>query len=545
MSDPFAPNSKDQLIREAQRGLAIVAILLAVMAYVVFDRMTDRNRRLPEHVRNAPIAQTVWPYANEAPDSASRHAARTRAREQFEPAPELARRTDFEQPHSASSRSNHGVEPAEFQDDLRRPTESANEKSQQPVQRDKKPSALADSSVRDFVPVSGDRLPPILKDKPYPHTGTASSDLLTNASNESFVDSRSQLEAGMSRPKQDNNRTIHLDSQLDPFESSSPQEKTAAVNQIADPEEPQLATQQSDFSPTNSQVQPAASNSTQNSTAINALTVRAPTLNAPHPIEVPSGNAAFSHFESAAKPPAYPGRTSFSNSEGSFDADSQLENSNGKLAPATKLQAGNTNTLKVMLHRVVEGESYYSIAQDYYGDGNYFRALSLFNQQQFKLKQFNQIQRQMTEDLLVGTEIEIPSIEQLEREFPNEVPKRTGTTLPSSTFVTSHNDNSLKTSSLNSSSKSFQKNAASSSNQEFSPPASPAENEGDSAGSTTATAEANYMTKQGETLFEIAANELGQASRYLEIMELNRTRLPERVSDSTPLPANLKLFIPK
>jgi len=61
MRDPFRPNPKTQLIREAQVGLSVVAIVLSLFLYVAFYRITGRGRHLPDHVRNAPIAQTVVP----------------------------------------------------------------------------------------------------------------------------------------------------------------------------------------------------------------------------------------------------------------------------------------------------------------------------------------------------------------------------------------------------------------------------------------------------------------------------------------------------
>ena len=57
--------------------------------------------------------------------------------------------------------------------------------------------------------------------------------------------------------------------------------------------------------------------------------------------------------------------------------------------------------------------------------------------------------------------------------------------------------------------------------------------------------ESLYITKAGETLFGIARDELGQASRYLEIQELNRTVLDPEVTHLTRLPAGLRLVLPE
>ena len=54
-----------------------------------------------------------------------------------------------------------------------------------------------------------------------------------------------------------------------------------------------------------------------------------------------------------------------------------------------------------------------------------------------------------------------------------------------------------------------------------------------------------YETGQGDTLFDIACQRLGQGSRYLEIIEMNQFRLPKDVTASTKLPRKLKLLLPK
>ena len=58
-----------------------------------------------------------------------------------------------------------------------------------------------------------------------------------------------------------------------------------------------------------------------------------------------------------------------------------------------------------------------------------------------------------------------------------------------------------------------------------------------------------YVTKEGDTLFGIARDRLGQAYRYLEIIEKNKAWLTaeavgEEVSDLTRLPAGIRLVLP-
>lgn len=53
-----------------------------------------------------------------------------------------------------------------------------------------------------------------------------------------------------------------------------------------------------------------------------------------------------------------------------------------------------------------------------------------------------------------------------------------------------------------------------------------------------------YRTLAGDTLFDIARRQLGQASRYAEIHSLNADRLSEQTGHLDPLPAGLELRIP-
>ena len=54
-----------------------------------------------------------------------------------------------------------------------------------------------------------------------------------------------------------------------------------------------------------------------------------------------------------------------------------------------------------------------------------------------------------------------------------------------------------------------------------------------------------YITRSGDTLFDVARQRLGQASRYLEIFELNRFRIPEHANHLTPLDPGLRLLLPE
>jgi nucleoid-associated protein YgaU len=53
-----------------------------------------------------------------------------------------------------------------------------------------------------------------------------------------------------------------------------------------------------------------------------------------------------------------------------------------------------------------------------------------------------------------------------------------------------------------------------------------------------------YTTRNGDTLFSIAREELGQASRYVEILELNSTQLSKTTRHGDELAADLMLELP-
>lgn len=54
-----------------------------------------------------------------------------------------------------------------------------------------------------------------------------------------------------------------------------------------------------------------------------------------------------------------------------------------------------------------------------------------------------------------------------------------------------------------------------------------------------------YRTRAGDTLFNIAREELGQASRFGELLKQNKERLPERTGHLSSLPEGLELKLPR
>lgn len=129
-------------------------------------------------------------------------------------------------------------------------------------------------------------------------------------------------------------------------------------------------------------------------------------------------------------------------------------------------------------------ESLWGVAQRHYGDGRLFRALAAYND-------FN---RGASARVPAGTEIRIPSPEKLKAAFPKLWPSELPPLRSSPQPVQSH----------------------------------PA-------------AGRSYVTQADDTLFAIARDQLGQASRFVEIIEWNEADLPVGVTSSTKLPAGIQL----
>ena len=127
-----------------------------------------------------------------------------------------------------------------------------------------------------------------------------------------------------------------------------------------------------------------------------------------------------------------------------------------------------------------DGDSFWLIAQRVYGDGRLFNALYEFNRSQ--VKSFNEIP--------VGTRISTPTLAELQEKWPQLCPR-------DSIFASATTD-------------------------------------------TTSI----YTSIEGDTLFDIARDQLGQASRYLEIHQLNAEKLPADIGHATPLPAGVQITLP-
>jgi nucleoid-associated protein YgaU len=133
-------------------------------------------------------------------------------------------------------------------------------------------------------------------------------------------------------------------------------------------------------------------------------------------------------------------------------------------------------------------DSFWTISQKVYGTGSYFKAIQRHNRKPGS----------KADGLEIGEKIMVPPVEVLQQKYPDLCPKPRG--LPS------HAGRALPTSSQG---NPYDRRI--------------------------------YVVEEGDTLFDIARYELGKASRWAEIYELNRAQLG---TDYNYLPPGMKLVLP-
>ncbi len=157
-------------------------------------------------------------------------------------------------------------------------------------------------------------------------------------------------------------------------------------------------------------------------------------------------------------------------------------------------------------YRVQTNDSLWSIALDHYGDGRFFRALHEHN--------LNRITS--ADNLEPNTTLVIPEVELLIERYNELCPADKLNARSNRTDDGPKND-------------SFKNDASKTDYDRY-------EKRMDNR---------FHITQHGETLFDVARRRLGQASRYLEIFELNRFRIPQHANHLTPLDPGLRLLLPE
>jgi nucleoid-associated protein YgaU len=537
MHDPFSAHSNSQLIREAQRGFAIVAVLLALLGYVIFFKFIGSLTEIPEHVREAPIAQPIWPY-NQPPTEPPTEPKSKRMQDyqvdQFvsgNPKSGNPKPVERALVGAGSATEPYSHDLPDFQLARRQSSPPSDLIHQDPAlnstfdvadrgARNDKPSfekggfekgvfekgvfekgVLAESTLprnsvsptavspplagkQTQVPaatagVSGRGLPPMESQSARPLEGVATA--VQPASHNGLANEEWNFTA---------------EAQALGIDSAPVIELAAHQGQ---------ANQPIHFSDTRSfQTMTSDSNLGKGDRLQENLRDSSP---GSHKDFLPGIHRDFMELagpgsqEIAAQPAPVvstePGRTDQPRSLSLVtDALGVSQGWIGRLIPWGR-QTGSPDRVRQVglaggqpgqplqkFHRVKVNESFWTISQQHYDSGEYFRWLYLYNQ----------VRVGDYEGLRPGLELEIPELETLRAWVQDD------------------------------------------SNQ-------------DKAGVLTASAELNlwgeHITFSGETLFSIAAERLGQASRYLEIWELNRDQLSADAQYLSPLPAGLRLRLPK
>ncbi len=589
MRDPFRNPQRKQLVREAQIGLSAVAIMLTLFAYVAFHRIMGHGYHLPDNVRNAPVARTVSPNqiannqvaSNQFANSRNRHATPSRWQNQ---ADQLSRiqvpeampsmqspvpKSSLDKRNTSKTENASGFEKgSEFiakrfgleddrlgQQGLERSAKRTTQTPSVPkteysssftgqarlTKNEFNPQKNASSSNAGIKPqaeVVQQKSQPLLMpipsvfiDKsrqkenltPVDQTATDQSDK-TNNPKSPFA-----FEGKTGASSKSITVTVEAD---DPFEEGSKTVAAAtpakdirvndlrnAVEELAEtlaankrPKPDVEAGSNSIPSPIHNSFVPVAVE--QKGESIKLVSVEAEVkdeFNAPAvmPTEIAKPTQKFdpnstpSDFQQPTLIPAKPlaivpevePKTFVTQSEQSEFNANNLQTPTGlesesKLKPMVEFESPseletNPRAQKahdLHTHIVRDGESYWSIAQSVYGDGRYFRALHKYNSTAIR-----------SSKLTTGMKVSTPLQADLQKLFPDLCPR------PDSI----HSINS------------------------------------------TSAEQGVYVTQGGETLFEIAGQRLGQASRYLEIMRLNEVSLGSAVTHATPLREGLRLVMPK
>ena len=146
-------------------------------------------------------------------------------------------------------------------------------------------------------------------------------------------------------------------------------------------------------------------------------------------------------------------------------------------------------------YKVQPSDSLWSISTEKYGDGRFFRALHEHNRDRIG----------SDDHLQASTVILVPELAELKKRYPS--------LCPADQLRSEVDDEDLLAAEYNNRDQQIKNRF--------------------------------YVTQDGDTLFDVARQKLGQASRYLEIYELNQFRIPEQVNHLTPLEPGLRLLLPE
>jgi hypothetical protein len=475
MRDPFSEPASKQLYREAQIGLTILGCLVLLFCYLAIKRFSGELGQLPEAVRQAPLARVVQPDGSPQGYSEFRDpVVNTVAQANLDD--QTSRVANNRVP--VENAPNHRFAGSDSGTSVRLATAV---QTVMPPQPDK----AAEQAIIQFPDID---LPTVVQ-FPESQSNQQEPDLDAAGAEQAKVFAQSTDEAVEAKSANDTESASGLEPEDSngfaivpetPAPDLATSAETTANDQNTSLDTDQNTQQPNTFAPSSSgdklgSAPPSTMPSAGNSFRLPEISQQPflqdtaplgqsePRMSSPHPI---STTKATTEPTSVIAPMAAPVQEQLA---GVKPTEEQPQ-----IQVKQSLPESDRYTTRA-------GDSFFTISQQCYDDGQFFKALY----------QFNLKQADVPFDLQPGIELVIPTCDILRKQFASLCPPAE------------------------------EKNLASDSRQRL------------------------YLTKGGETLFGIARDQLGQASRFDELIQMNELRLPRNIGVNTPLHAGLKLVLPR
>ena len=486
MSDPFArKNSEQQLVREAKVGFSILMVAIVTIGGWFYYQYDKYQNRIPPHILNAPVAQHVGPdyyLRNLNEKNPVRTFAYPGERMVGEPAaaptdsrltsvPDTSRaetKTSFAQPR----RQAFSSQPISMSH-----VESSRADNAPDIPVTPLPAIVETAAVEAATVTEPQKTLPVVVSLPNPFEQASDEVSSKLASTQPPTSTRSNGSAKtpparLNRPSQQfvgmnlsskaapaiENNVLRDDAVIQTaFEE--PSEVTTTQPAIASPND--FAPESNDFAPEPNDFVATPTPNIDNQTAKLPSSDQARNIGDVETADQAKSNQTPAMSNVPDVVTEQPSPATQHDSTPQHDAASQ---------PVLPLE-----------YDAKTGDSFWSIAQQMYGDGRYFRAL--FQHNRSIVADF--------ENIAVGTKLNVPLAKTLNTSYPELCP-------------------------------------------------ADAQAVAVSTGKLSA-----YETSDGDTLFDIARKTTGQASRYLEILKLNKELLPPNVGHLTRLDAGITLRLPK
>ena len=410
MQDPFADNSKQKLYREAQAWMAVLACLMIAFLYLAVKRMTGSADQIPEHILQSGVAHVT------APIEYDPNLRLVPARPNLKSVPQIPTNTNSSGDLISAPRVRSNSTPANI---FSQPAPKRNIVAESfPVPQQPAPKPTFEAPVKLATAESDDdAAAEAIGRERVKQLAALTSGLPKRLNRIQSSIKRTTAELPVEFPSPDDNRFA-------PIASSKSASESLGHPPVATPAKPiplePIVEKTIAESPTVEKVIPAKPIPAEpfsfkpiplpdpQTTETEKVTIEKPSENSFVPVPVVkrlpkpmlSKNSAAIHSQSTPKPKPklalkpQPKPLPKAESPENVDSLKQLQH-----ASPTSPQ-----------HIVETGDSFFTIAQQHYGDGQWFRALHLANQALVK----------DVDVLPAGLSLSIPSTEELARRFPDQ-----------------------------------------------------------------------------------------------------------------------------